>query len=87
MKSKVQNFLVEQKTETFKLVKEIAILTRDKIELQSKIQASLERIKKLEKEVGIKPNLHSNAVDNAIKTHITYENRFYERDELKSNYN
>ena len=83
IRNKVQNFLVDQKTETFKLVKEIALLTRDKIELQGKIQSSLEKIKRLEEEVGIKPTLHSNSIDDMIKTHVTYENRFFERDEIK----
>lgn len=77
---KVQNFLVDQKTETFKLVKEIAILTKDKIDLQNKITMALDRIKRLEEEVGIKPTLHSNSVDNLIKGHVTYENRFFEKE-------
>lgn len=79
----VQRFLVEQKTETFNLVKEIAILTKDKIELQSKIKVCLDKIKRLEEEVGIKPTLHSNSVDNFIKTHYTGENRFYDKSEIK----
>jgi len=80
IRNDVQKFLVEQKTESFKLVKEIALLTKDKIDLQLRIKQSLEKIKRLEDEVGIKESLHNNAVDEMIKGHFVSENRFYEKE-------
>lgn len=80
IRNDVQKFLVEQKTESFKLVKEIAILTKDKIDLQLKIKQSLEKIKRLEEEVGIRETLHNNAVDEMIKGHFVSDNRFYEKE-------
>lgn len=54
MEKKLQNFLVEQKTENFKLIKEIAILEKEKAEIQRQIEEALARLEKLEKEVGMK---------------------------------
>ena len=54
MERKLQNYLVEQKTENFKLIKEIAILEKEKAEIQKQIELSLARLDRLEAEVGIK---------------------------------
>ena len=54
MENRLQNFLVEQKTENFKLIKEIAILEKEKEEIQRQIQFALKRLDRLEKDVGIK---------------------------------
>lgn len=77
---KVQNFLVDQKTESFKLVKEIAILSKEKIEIQSKILLALEKVKKLESEIGIRNNIFNNSMEDQIKSYNTTENRFFEKD-------
>lgn len=54
MERKLQNYLVEQKTENFKLIKEIAILEKEKAEIQKQIEAALLRLDKLEAEIGVK---------------------------------
>ena len=77
---KIQNFLVNQKTESFKLVKEVAILSKEKIDIQNKIFLAMEKIKKLEQEVGIKPTVFNSSMENALKTYKSTENRFFEKD-------
>ena len=54
MEKKLQNYLVEQKTENFKLIKEIAILDKEKARLQKQIEIALGRLDRLEAEVGLK---------------------------------
>ena len=54
MERRLQNYLVEQKTENFKLIKEIAILEKEKGEIQKQIESCLNRLDRLEMEVGIK---------------------------------
>ena len=54
MEKKLQNYLVEQKTENFKLIKEIAILDKEKAEIQKQIEIALGRLDRLEAEVGLK---------------------------------
>ena len=54
LEKSLQNFLVEQKTENFRFIKEIAILKKEKEEIQKEIEASLLRLEKLEKEIGVK---------------------------------
>jgi hypothetical protein len=66
MKNRLQNFLVEQKTENFKLIKEIAIMEKEKIELQTNIYHCLAKLHKLEKEVGVKSKAFSYMYDQSI---------------------
>ncbi len=54
LEKSLQNFLVEQKTENFRFIKEIAILQKEKEEIQKEIEASLLRLEKLENEIGVK---------------------------------
>jgi hypothetical protein len=54
LEKSLQEFLVEQKTENFRFIKEIAILQKEKEEIQKEIEASLVRLEKLEKEIGVK---------------------------------
>ena len=57
----LKKFLVEQKTENFKLIKEIAILQKDKDDLYNQIQICFSRLAKVEKDVGKKcKNLKKN---------------------------
>ncbi|MCQ2819524.1 MAG: hypothetical protein MJ252_19855 [archaeon] len=56
MEKRLQNYLVEQKTENFKLIKEIAILEREKDKLKNSIEDALTRLEKLEKVVGKNSN-------------------------------
>ena len=62
----MQNFLVEQKTENFKLVKEIAIIEKDKVDLQVKIYDAITKMIKLEKDVGVKPSVYNNQFDSML---------------------
>lgn len=52
LESRLQLFIVETKTETFKLIKEVALLKKEKAELSNQIQASFARIEKIEKDLG-----------------------------------
>ena len=52
LEKKLQLFIVETKTETFKLIKELATLKKEKNDIYSQIQAAFARVEKLEKELG-----------------------------------
>jgi len=65
IEKKLQIFIVESRTETFKLVKEVANLKKEKNELMNQIQAAIARVEKIEKELGknkkkIKINMNVN---------------------------
>ncbi len=66
MKNNLQKFLVEQKTENFKLIKEIAILEKEKIDLQNNVYMSLGRLHKLEREVGVKSKAFTYLFDQSL---------------------
>ena len=68
LEKSLQNFLVEQKTENFRFIKEIAILQKEKEEIQKEIEASLLRLEKLENEIGVKSaKAHSVSSENKTK--------------------
>ena len=48
MEKRLQNFLVEQKTETIRLIKEIANLQKEKDEIKGEIEACYERLYNLD---------------------------------------
>lgn len=52
MEKRLQNFLVEQKTETIRLIKEIANLQKEKEKIKDEIESCYERLNKLEKIIG-----------------------------------
>ena len=52
MEKRLQTFLVEQKTETIRLIKEIANLQKEKDALKGEIESCYERLNNLEKEIG-----------------------------------
>ncbi len=66
MKKRLQNVLVDQKTENFKLVKEIAILEKEKLEIQNSIYSCLGKLHKLEREVGVKSKAYTYLYDQSI---------------------
>ncbi len=66
MKKNIQNYLVEQKTENFKLIREIAVLEKEKIELQSKIYDQISKLIKIEKEVGVTSNTFNFQLDRLL---------------------
>ncbi len=66
MKKNIQNFLVEQKTENFKLIREIAVLEKEKTEIQSKIYEAISKLIKVEKEVGVTSNTFNSQLDRLL---------------------
>ena len=72
LEKKLQVFIVETKTETFKLIKEVATLKKDKNEIFVQIQNAFSRVEKLEKELGknkkrlnkLSMNINKNNVNN-----------------------
>lgn len=68
MEDYLKVFLVKQKTENFKLIKEIGLLEREKNQLESEIYIALERLNKLEQDVGIIKKRQSVAQENKIGT-------------------
>jgi hypothetical protein len=52
MEKRLQTFLVEQKTETIRLIKEIANLQKEKDHIKNEIEECVERLAKLEKIIG-----------------------------------
>ena len=50
----LQQFLVNQTTENFKLIKEIAILEKEKADLVSKMEMCVAKLDRIEKEIGFK---------------------------------
>ena len=52
MEKRLQTFLVEQKTETIRLIKEIANLQKEKDHIKNEIEECFERLAKLEKIIG-----------------------------------
>ena len=63
MEKRLQNFLVEQKTETIRLIKEIANLQKEKEKLKDDIEACYERLNKLEKIIGINKDYNKTVSD------------------------
>ena len=72
LEKKLQIFIVETKTETFKLIKEVANLKKDKNEILTQIQSAFARVEKIEKELGknkkrlnkLNMNVNKNNVNN-----------------------
>ena len=52
LEKKLQVFVVESKTETFKLIKEVANLKKEKNDLITQIQLAFARVERIEKELG-----------------------------------
>ena len=52
LEKKLQLFIVETKTETFKLIKELVTLKKEKNDIYNQIQTAFARVEKLEKELG-----------------------------------
>ena len=63
MEKRLQNFLVEQKTETIRLIKEIANLQKEKDALKGEIEACYERLYILEKEIGTNKDFNKTISD------------------------
>ena len=73
IKMNLQNFLVEQKTENFKLVKELAVLEREKLDTNLRLIDAISKLIKIEKEVGVKPSTNYYQLDSLIENKIVFE--------------
>ena len=82
MKTNLQAFLVEQKTENFKLIKEIAILDKEKGEIQQNLYGILNRINKIEKDVGSKANAYNYMFDQTLMENQNANKIFVEKDDI-----
>jgi len=82
MKKMVQSFLADQKTENFKYVKEIALLERDKIEIQNSIYACLGKLHKLENGVGIKSKAYTYAFDQSLRDSETNNKVMIDKEDI-----
>jgi len=82
IKNQIQIFLANQKTENFKFVKEIAVLEKDKIDLQNSIYQCLGKLHKLEKEVGIKAKAFTYAFDQSLVDNDINSKVIIEREDL-----
>ena len=63
LEKRLQSFLVEQKTETIRLIKEIANLQKEKDALKGEIEACYERLYNLEKEIGTNKDYNKTVTD------------------------
>ena len=78
MKNKLQEFFNEQKIENFNLIKQIAKSEKDKLEVQQGVYEILDRLKGIEKDVGVRTNaltyvFNQALVDNQIMDKIIIE--------------
>ena len=63
LEKRLQSFLVEQKTETIRLIKEIANLQKEKDALKGEIEACYERLYNLEKEIKTNKDYNKTVTD------------------------
>ena len=63
MEKRLQTFLVEQKTETIRLIKEIANLQKEKDKLKGEIEDCYDRLYVLEKEIGTNKDYNKTVSD------------------------
>ena len=63
MEKRLQTFLVEQKTETIRLIKEIANLQKEKDKLKGEIEDCYDRLNVLEKEIGTNKDYNKTVSD------------------------
>ena len=78
LEKKLQLFIVESKTEKFKLIKELAILKKEKNEIFSQIQAAFARVEKLEKELGKNKKRLNKLGININKNNVNNDKTFME---------
>ena len=78
LEKKLQVFIVETKTESFKLIKEVANLKKEKNELYNQIQLAFQRVEKLEKEL-VKNKKKMNKLNmNVNKQNVNNDRTFLE---------
>lgn len=83
MERNLQHFLINQKSENFKLIKDIAILKKEKNEIHEQILIALENCNRLEQAVGIKgkrssiakAEIKGNSTDNELSEKFNINNK------------
>ena len=78
LEKRLQVFIVETKTENFKLIKEVANLKKEKNELYNQIQLAFQRVEKLEKELGKNKKKLNKLKMNVNKQNVNNERTFME---------
>ena len=78
LEKRLQVFIVETKTESFKLIKEVANLKKEKNELYNQIQLAFQRVEKLEKELGKNKKKLNKLKMNVNKQNVNNERTFME---------
>jgi len=78
LEKKLQVFVVESKTETFKLIKEVANLKKDKNELYAQIQLAFSKVEKIEKELGKNKKRMNKLNMNVNKQNVNNDKTFME---------
>ena len=78
LEKRLQVFIVETKTESFKLIKEVANLKKEKNELYNQIQLAFQRVEKLEKELGKNKKKMNKLNMNVNKQNVNNDRTFLE---------
>jgi chromosome segregation ATPase len=78
LEKKLQVFIVETKTETFKLIKEVATLKKEKNDIYNQIKAAFARVEKLEKDLGKNRKRMNKLGMNINKNNINNDKTFME---------
>ena len=78
LEKRLQVFIVETKTETFKLIKEVANLKKEKNDLYNQIQLAFARVEKLEKELGKNKKKMNKLNMNVNKQNVNNDRTFME---------
>ena len=82
MKTNLQGFLVEQKTENFKLIKEIAILDKEKGEIQQNLYGILYRINRVENDVGVRAKAFTYLFDQTLLENQLANKIYIEKEDI-----
>ena len=78
LEKKLQVFIVETKTETFKLIKEVAKLKKEKNDIYNQIKAAFARVEKLEKDLGKNRKRMNKLGMNINKNNVNNDKTFME---------
>ena len=78
LEKKLQVFVVESKTETFKLIKEVANLKKEKNDLITQIQLAFARVERIEKELGKNKKRLNKLNMNVNKQNVNNDKTFME---------
>lgn len=82
MSKNLNSFLIEQNTENFKLIKEIAILEKEKNDVQQNIYIMLNRIHKIEKDVGVRSKAYTYLFDQSLIENQLANKIFIEKEDI-----